>query len=260
MKWNQHDNGNEIELNQDTGGSLYLVLFFSFQVRDVMERGIQDVSSLGQEEVLIQQAEHRLQFKERQLQSLSEKHLPAVSEERQRAIELLDRVRGGTGSPGLDGSPEDMDKELDETLYQVKFCSVRWPLLCKWTEVVASVFLFFSIGREGAGGEGGAFVSVQRKRRAAAAAPAVLRVHGKRGPSGGEGSQEGEGDPGVEGETAEGGSGAGRRTLGEETLRLPQEPQSGAGCRRAPKEVTVRSRTKHFQVYRNTRPGPGQVC
>uniref|UniRef100_A0A673INF9 Kinesin-like protein KIF16B n=2 Tax=Sinocyclocheilus rhinocerous TaxID=307959 RepID=A0A673INF9_9TELE len=90
------------------------------QVRDMMERGVQDVSSLGQEEVLIQQAEHSLQFKERQLQSLREKHLPAVSEERQRAIELLERVRGGTGSPGLDGSPEDMDKELDETLYQVE--------------------------------------------------------------------------------------------------------------------------------------------
>uniref|UniRef100_A0A8C1GRI2 Kinesin family member 16Ba n=1 Tax=Cyprinus carpio TaxID=7962 RepID=A0A8C1GRI2_CYPCA len=60
----------------------------------------QDVSSLGQEEVLIQQAEHSLQFKERQLQSLCEKHLPAVSEERQRAIELLER--------------------LDETLYQVE--------------------------------------------------------------------------------------------------------------------------------------------
>uniref|UniRef100_A0A673INS9 Kinesin-like protein KIF16B n=1 Tax=Sinocyclocheilus rhinocerous TaxID=307959 RepID=A0A673INS9_9TELE len=57
------------------------------QVRDMMERGVQDVSSLGQEEVLIQQAEHSLQFKERQLQSLREKHLPAVSEERQRAIE-----------------------------------------------------------------------------------------------------------------------------------------------------------------------------
>ncbi|KAF4118373.1 kinesin-like protein KIF16B isoform X2 [Onychostoma macrolepis] len=90
------------------------------QVRDMMERGVQDVSSLGQEEVLIQQAEHSLQFKERQLQSLHEKHLPAVSEERQRAIELLERVRGGTGSPALDGSPEDMDKELDETLYQVE--------------------------------------------------------------------------------------------------------------------------------------------
>ncbi|XP_059410647.1 kinesin-like protein KIF16B [Carassius carassius] len=90
------------------------------QVSDLMERGVQDVSSLGQEEVLIQQAEHSLQFKERQLQSLCEKHLPAVSEERQRAIELLDRVRGGTGSPALDGSPEDMDKELDETLYQVE--------------------------------------------------------------------------------------------------------------------------------------------
>uniref|UniRef100_A0A8C1IAK7 Kinesin-like protein KIF16B n=1 Tax=Cyprinus carpio TaxID=7962 RepID=A0A8C1IAK7_CYPCA len=64
------------------------------------QRGVQDVSSLGQEEVLIQQAEHSLQFKERQLQSLCEKHLPAVSEERQRAIELLER--------------------LDETLYQVE--------------------------------------------------------------------------------------------------------------------------------------------
>uniref|UniRef100_A0A671RQE0 Kinesin-like protein KIF16B n=1 Tax=Sinocyclocheilus anshuiensis TaxID=1608454 RepID=A0A671RQE0_9TELE len=62
-------------------------LFSSLQVRDMMERGVQDVSSLGQEEVLIQQAEHSLQFKERQLQSLREKHLPAVSEERQRAIE-----------------------------------------------------------------------------------------------------------------------------------------------------------------------------
>ncbi|XP_026059503.1 kinesin-like protein KIF16B [Carassius auratus] len=90
------------------------------QVSDLMERGVQDVSSLGQEEGLIQQAEHSLQFKERQLQSLCEKHLPAVSEERQRAIELLDRVRGGTGSPALDRSPEDMDKELDETLYQVE--------------------------------------------------------------------------------------------------------------------------------------------
>ncbi|XP_026065304.1 kinesin-like protein KIF16B isoform X3 [Carassius auratus] len=90
------------------------------QVCDMMERGVQDVSFLGQEEALIQQAEHRLQFKERQLQSLCEKHLPAVSEERQRAIELLERVRGGTGSPGLDGSPEAMDKELDETLYQVE--------------------------------------------------------------------------------------------------------------------------------------------
>ncbi|CAM4474444.1 unnamed protein product [Leuciscus chuanchicus] len=90
------------------------------QVRDVMDRGVQDVSSLGQEEALIQQAEHRLQFKERQLLSLREKQLPAVSEERQRASELLERARGGTGSPGLDRSSEEMDKELDETLYQVE--------------------------------------------------------------------------------------------------------------------------------------------
>ncbi len=122
------------------------------------------------------------------------------------------------------------------------------------------ISLFFSTGREGVGGEGGASVSVQRERRAAAAAPAVVPVHGKRGPSGGEGSQEGEGDPGVEGETAAGGSGAGGHTLGEETLLLPQEPESGAGRWRNQEEVTVCFRTEHFQVYRNTRPGPGQVC
>uniref|UniRef100_A0A671SAF6 Kinesin-like protein KIF16B n=1 Tax=Sinocyclocheilus anshuiensis TaxID=1608454 RepID=A0A671SAF6_9TELE len=89
-------NEHQIKLNEDSGDSL----FSSLQVCDMMERGVQDVSCLGQEEVLIQQAEHRLQFKERQLQSLCEKHLPAVSEERQRATELLER--------------------LDETLYQVE--------------------------------------------------------------------------------------------------------------------------------------------
>lgn len=80
-----------------------------------MERGVQDVSSLGQEEVLVQQAEHRLQFKEKQLVSLCEKQLPAISEEKQRARDLLERLRGGPDCPAAD----DMDKELDETLYQV---------------------------------------------------------------------------------------------------------------------------------------------
>ncbi|XP_051992890.1 kinesin-like protein KIF16B isoform X2 [Xyrauchen texanus] len=90
------------------------------QAHEVMECGMQDVSSLSQEEVLIQQAEHRLQFKEKQLLSLRKNQLPAVCEERQRASELLERVRGGRGSPGADRSPEEMDKELDETLYQVE--------------------------------------------------------------------------------------------------------------------------------------------
>uniref|UniRef100_A0A673G540 Kinesin-like protein KIF16B n=1 Tax=Sinocyclocheilus rhinocerous TaxID=307959 RepID=A0A673G540_9TELE len=89
------------------------LLLHTHKDKQRQEGGEEDVSSLGQEEVLIQQAEHRLQFKERQLQSLCEKHLPAVSEERQRATELLERVRGGTGSPGLDRSPE-VEKELEE--------------------------------------------------------------------------------------------------------------------------------------------------
>uniref|UniRef100_A0AAR2M4U1 Kinesin-like protein KIF16B n=1 Tax=Pygocentrus nattereri TaxID=42514 RepID=A0AAR2M4U1_PYGNA len=51
-----------------------------------------DASSLLQEEALLSQAEIRLQCKERQLLSLCQNHLPAVSEERQRAEEALDRM------------------------------------------------------------------------------------------------------------------------------------------------------------------------
>ncbi|XP_073810813.1 kinesin-like protein KIF16B isoform X3 [Danio rerio] len=100
------------------------------QVRDLMERGVQDVSSLGQEEVLVQQAEHRLQFKEKQLLSLCEKQLPAVSEEKQRARDLLERLRGGSDCPAAD----DMDKELDETLYQVeKELEEKEERLCQYS-------------------------------------------------------------------------------------------------------------------------------
>uniref|UniRef100_W5K0T1 Kinesin-like protein KIF16B n=1 Tax=Astyanax mexicanus TaxID=7994 RepID=W5K0T1_ASTMX len=71
---------------------------------EAVERGTQDPSSLLQEEALLSQAEHRLQCKERQLLCLRQNHLPAVSEERQRAEEALDRTW----------------KELDETLYQIE--------------------------------------------------------------------------------------------------------------------------------------------
>lgn len=85
------------------------------EVRETMAWGSQDSSSLLQEEAQLSQAEHRLQHKERQLLSLHQNHLPAVSEELHRAEEALERVRGReTG-----GSPEQVEKELDEMLYQV---------------------------------------------------------------------------------------------------------------------------------------------
>ncbi|XP_060755073.1 kinesin-like protein KIF16B isoform X2 [Neoarius graeffei] len=84
--------------------------------RETVGWGAQDSSSLLQEEAQLSQAEHRLQCKERQLLSLRQNHLPAVSEELHRAEEALERVRGReTG-----GSPEQVEKELDEMLYQIE--------------------------------------------------------------------------------------------------------------------------------------------
>uniref|UniRef100_A0AAR2JD71 Kinesin motor domain-containing protein n=1 Tax=Pygocentrus nattereri TaxID=42514 RepID=A0AAR2JD71_PYGNA len=92
-------------------------------VFEAVEHGAQDASSLLQEEALLSQAEIRLQCKERQLLSLCQNHLPAVSEERQRAEEALDRMwaKGARGrSVGMDPSPDQVEKELDETLYQIE--------------------------------------------------------------------------------------------------------------------------------------------
>lgn len=84
-------------------------------MRETVTWGAQDTASLLQEEAQLSQAEHRLQCKERQLLSLRQSHLPAVSEELHRAQEALERVRGReTG-----GSPEQVEMELDEMLFQV---------------------------------------------------------------------------------------------------------------------------------------------
>ncbi|XP_062865726.1 kinesin-like protein KIF16B isoform X2 [Trichomycterus rosablanca] len=92
-------------------------------VREMVDWGAQDSSSLLQEEAQLSQAEHRLQCKERQLLSLQQNHLPAVSDELHRAREALDRVqaRGGDGrSVGDEPGPEQVEKELDEMLYQIE--------------------------------------------------------------------------------------------------------------------------------------------
>ncbi|XP_058236397.1 kinesin-like protein KIF16B isoform X1 [Hemibagrus wyckioides] len=85
-------------------------------VRETVAWGVQDTSSLLQEEAQLSQAAHRLQCKERQLISLCQSHLPAVSEELHRAEEALERVRGKETA----GSPEQVEKELDEMLYQIE--------------------------------------------------------------------------------------------------------------------------------------------
>ncbi|KAK5898928.1 hypothetical protein CesoFtcFv8_008461 [Champsocephalus esox] len=75
--------------------------------------------ALSQEEQLVKQAEHRLQFKERQLASVSDGLLPALAEEKLRAAEMLERSGGGNNGncdipPGLDNTLFQVEKELED--------------------------------------------------------------------------------------------------------------------------------------------------
>ncbi|XP_070774911.1 kinesin-like protein KIF16B isoform X2 [Enoplosus armatus] len=89
------------------------------QLKEVQEKGAQDATAVCQEEQLVKQAEHRLQFKERQLASLADGLLPALAEEKQRAVEMLERSGGGSNGncnspPGLDNTLYQVEKELED--------------------------------------------------------------------------------------------------------------------------------------------------
>ncbi|KAJ8365920.1 hypothetical protein SKAU_G00147510 [Synaphobranchus kaupii] len=83
------------------------------------EKEPQDPAGGAQERERVRQAEQRLQFKERQLASLTQTHLPAVTEERQRAAELLER-----GPLGLDNTLYQVEKEAEEKAEQLSlYCA-----------------------------------------------------------------------------------------------------------------------------------------
>lgn len=89
------------------------------QLKETQEKGAQDATAVCQEEQLVKQAEHRLQFKERQLASVADGLLPALAEEKQRAAEMLERSGGGSngncdGPPGLDNTLFQVEKELED--------------------------------------------------------------------------------------------------------------------------------------------------
>ncbi|XP_035800213.2 kinesin-like protein KIF16B isoform X5 [Amphiprion ocellaris] len=86
------------------------------QLKDMQEKGVQDASVVCQEEQLVKQAEHRLQFKERQLADLAKDLLPALVEEKQRAVEMLERGSNGNcdSPPGLDNILYQVEKELED--------------------------------------------------------------------------------------------------------------------------------------------------
>uniref|UniRef100_UPI0037E9C844 kinesin-like protein KIF16B isoform X2 n=1 Tax=Semicossyphus pulcher TaxID=241346 RepID=UPI0037E9C844 len=89
------------------------------QLKEAQEKGAQDATAVCQEEQLVKQAEHRLQFKERQLASVADGLLPALAEEKQRAVEMLERSGGGNNGncdspPGLDNTLYQVEKELED--------------------------------------------------------------------------------------------------------------------------------------------------
>ncbi|XP_076003874.1 kinesin-like protein KIF16B isoform X2 [Genypterus blacodes] len=88
-------------------------------LKEMQQKGAQDATAVCQEEQLVKQAEHRLLYKERRLSSLADSVLPALAEEKQRAVEVLERSGGGCNgncdSPlGLDNTLYQVEKELEE--------------------------------------------------------------------------------------------------------------------------------------------------
>lgn len=89
------------------------------QLKEEQEKGAQEAAAVSQEEHLVKQAEHRLQFKERQLAHVADGLLPALAEEKQRAVEMLERSGGGSNGncdnpPGLDNTLYQVEKELED--------------------------------------------------------------------------------------------------------------------------------------------------
>ncbi|XP_041789230.1 kinesin-like protein KIF16B isoform X2 [Chelmon rostratus] len=96
------------------------------QLKEEQEKGAQEATAISQEEHLVKQAEHRLQFKERQLASVADGLLPALAEEKQRAMEMLERSGGGSNGncdspPGLDNTLYQVEKELEDKEEKLNF-------------------------------------------------------------------------------------------------------------------------------------------
>lgn len=89
------------------------------QLKEEQEKGAQEATAVSQEEHLVKQAEQRLQFKERQLARVTDGLLPALAEEKQRAVETLERSSGGSNGncdspPGLDNTLYQVERELED--------------------------------------------------------------------------------------------------------------------------------------------------
>lgn len=98
-----------------------LLLSCSRERRQQDHEETQEAAVVCLEEQLLKQAEHKLQFKERQLSRIVDL-LPALAEEKQRALETLERS-GGVDSgnpPGLDNTLYQVEKELEDQEEKLK--------------------------------------------------------------------------------------------------------------------------------------------
>uniref|UniRef100_A0A1A8GZG7 Kinesin family member 16Ba n=1 Tax=Nothobranchius korthausae TaxID=1143690 RepID=A0A1A8GZG7_9TELE len=104
-------------LEKEVASERSTLLLLAHSLEEVQEKGVQNSTTTCQEELQLQQTEHRLQFKEQQLANLTEDLLPTLAEEKQKAVEVLERSRSnGTcdGPSGLDNTLFQVEKELEE--------------------------------------------------------------------------------------------------------------------------------------------------
>lgn len=111
-------------LEKEAGVERNTLLLLNCSLRERQQQDheeTQGVAALCLEEQLLKQAEHKLQFKERQLSCIVGL-LPALAEEKQRAMEILERS-GGVDSgnpPGLNNTLYQVEKELEDQEEKLK--------------------------------------------------------------------------------------------------------------------------------------------
>ncbi|XP_048204722.1 kinesin-like protein KIF16B isoform X2 [Perognathus longimembris pacificus] len=79
------------------------------RLAEANDGSVPNVTGMAEDLEKIKPAEYRLQYKERQLQYLLQKHLPALLEEKKKVLEILDQ-----GTLGLDNTLYQVEKEMEE--------------------------------------------------------------------------------------------------------------------------------------------------
>lgn len=101
-------------LEEEVAGERSALLLLAHSLKEKQLKEVMDSSAVCHEEQTVKQAERRLQFKEQQLANMADDLLPALAEEKQRAMEVLE-LSGEHGGPTvLDNTLFQVEKELEE--------------------------------------------------------------------------------------------------------------------------------------------------